>query len=571
MSQARTTSVQSSPLSPARAGGAAFLTPAHRSERCKELADRGYLLARVGSDGPLERGELREALEGAVEISLALRGALPPSVTIDAPAVVAAQDQVFRVKTLDAAGLCLVVPSLTELADADLHLHPDDSTALDTWRRLGELEPVVLLFDAADRNLRMLAPQALGEVFGEELEVRDSGAFVTARENEQDCTTVVPLGPKTDLPPDADTLPRAARPQAWPDAEPSDEDASRDAISLAIAAPSHETRTPSSRHVPPVQAKRSNRVIPLDPLSDLGPLDADLDDDFSDPFAGNFDPAPQLPLSLETYDRYRRELDDADGPKPVRAVEALFRTRYVPLHEALQLGLDDPEVERVVRHFSRTFEKSYREGFQAMRLTGKRPTMVLDAPDLAAKIGRAHGARGVQLLLVDGLRYDLGLRVREVLSESLEGSASCVEQTLMWSALPTVTPVQMRLLSMGPRGLREGDPTSDRDPVIHREGSVTTLRRVRIGQRDLVKLDVVEARLRETGPGFDARMDRLAGEVGEIVTELVGQLPSRTLLYVFGDHGFQLPVLDPQATGPAEQGGASPEEVLVPGHAWLIE
>ncbi len=572
MSQARTTSVQSPSLSPARAEGAAFLTPSRRSERCKELADRGYLLARVGSDGPLERGELRQALEAAVEISLALRGALPPTVKIDAPPVVAAQDQLFRVKTLDAAGLCLVLPSLADLADADLHLHPADSTALDTWRRLGEHEPVVLLFDAHDRGLRMLAPQALGDVFGDEPEVRDSGSFVTARDD-QEPSTVIPLAPKTDLPPEPETLPRAAaRPQAWPDAEPSGEDTSRDAISLAIAAPSDAA---SSRHVASVpgrraDASRSNRVIAVDPLSDLGPLDADLDD-YSDPFAGNFDPAPQLPLSLETYDRFRRELDDADGPKPVRAVESLFRTRYVPLLEALQLGLDDPEVERVVQHFSRTFEKSYREGFQAMRLTGKRPTMVLDAPDVAAKIGRAHGARATQLLLIDGLRYDLGLRVREVLSESLEGRADCVEQTLMWSALPSVTPVQMRLLSMGPRGLRESDPSSDRDPVIHREGSVTTLRRVRIGQRDLIKLDVVEARLRETGPGFDARMECLAEEVGEIVTELVGQLAPRTLLYVFGDHGFQLPVLDPQATGPAEQGGASPEEVLVPGQAWLIE
>ena len=43
----------------------------------------------------------------------------------------------------------------------------------------------------------------------------------------------------------------------------------------------------------------------------------------------------------------------------------------------------------------------------------------------------------------------------------------------------------------------------------------------------------------------------------------------RTLLVVFGDHGF---VVDNTASssGPARQGGASPEEVLVPGFAWLL-
>jgi hypothetical protein len=41
------------------------------------------------------------------------------------------------------------------------------------------------------------------------------------------------------------------------------------------------------------------------------------------------------------------------------------------------------------------------------------------------------------------------------------------------------------------------------------------------------------------------------------------------LLVVFGDHGF---VCEPEGEGsaPATQGGASPEEALVPGFAWLV-
>ena len=42
-------------------------------------------------------------------------------------------------------------------------------------------------------------------------------------------------------------------------------------------------------------------------------------------------------------------------------------------------------------------------------------------------------------------------------------------------------------------------------------------------------------------------------------------------MFLFGDHGFRLPSsADGRATGPATQGGVSPEEVLVPAQAWLV-
>ena len=148
--------------------------------------------------------------------------------------------------------------------------------------------------------------------------------------------------------------------------------------------------------------------------------------------------------------------------------------------------------------------------------------------------------------------------------------AVCVEEPLLWSALPTVTPQQMHLLSRGARGLSDDGPQSERDAVIHREGSVTTLRRVRIGPRDLVKLDVAEARLREAGPAYAQRFDQLADEIASVIASFSDSLQPRTLLFVFGDHGFHLPLESLSSTGPAEQGGATPEEVLVGAQAWLV-
>lgn len=279
-------------------------------------------------------------------------------------------------------------------------------------------------------------------------------------------------------------------------------------------------------------------------------------------------------LDADTCGRYARELAESDGPQPVRTIEQLFQTRYVPLLEVLSGGLKHEAARQAVTRFRKSFEKSYSEGYTTMRLTGKRPLMVLDAPDLAVRIGRLNGARAVQLLLVDGMRFDLGQRVAGLLKHRLGGHAVCVDQSLLWAALPTITPTQLRLLARGPRGLREGDPASEREPMIRRGRSLTTLRRVRIGRRDLLKLDVVEARLREAGEAFEDRMALLSDEVSAVVAQFAASLSPRTLLYVFGDHGFRLEPTPADGvvggTQPASQGGASPEEVLVPAYGWLV-
>ena len=275
-------------------------------------------------------------------------------------------------------------------------------------------------------------------------------------------------------------------------------------------------------------------------------------------------------MPADVVQRYCLELEDARGPKPVKAIESLFRTRYAPLAEAIHRGLRDDRAMDVVEEWRDTFEHSYREGFNTMKVTGRRPTMVLDAPEVAARIGKLNGARTVQLLLVDAMRYDLGQMVQAELKHHLASHAVCVEETLMWSALPAVTPVQMRLLARGAAGLKDPEPQSERDPIIQRDGSVTTMRRVRIGHRDLVKLDVVEARLREAGRGYHARLSALAEEVSDVIASYTESLPPKTLLFIFGDHGFTMPIEGPNATGPAEQGGATPEEVLVGGWAWLV-
>jgi hypothetical protein len=278
---------------------------------------------------------------------------------------------------------------------------------------------------------------------------------------------------------------------------------------------------------------------------------------------------PLHPSAASDWQQWARELEGTRGPKPLAAVERLFVMSYVPLRDAYLRGLAPREVGAVLESFATGFATSYREAFAALCVRGKRPTMVLDVADAAHRIGRLHGARSVQLLLVDGLRFDLGLRVELGLRARLGREVALTERLLLWSALPSTTETQLELIGRGPDGLRELPRLSESEVPVARGRMARTPRRIKAGHRELLKLDLVEARLSEPGVEEASRLDTLGVEVADAVAELCEKLPQRTLLCVFGDHGFRL---DPQGEGTSalKQGGARPEEVLVPAFAWLV-
>jgi hypothetical protein len=278
---------------------------------------------------------------------------------------------------------------------------------------------------------------------------------------------------------------------------------------------------------------------------------------------------PLHPAAASEWQAWVRDLEAARGPKPLAVVERMFAMSYVPLRDAYLRGIAPREVGAILEGWAQSFAKSYREAFDALRVRGKRPTMVLDVPEAAHRIGRLHGARSVQLLLVDGLRFDLGLRVELGLRARLGREVALTERLLLWSALPSDTATQIELIGRGAEGLREltGSPASE-IPVA-RGRMAKTPRRIKAGHRELLKLDLVEARLSEPGGAESPRLDALGVEVTDAIAELCEKLPPRTLLFVFGDHGFRL---EPRGEGTSalEQGGARPEEVLVPAFAWLV-
>ncbi|WP_437894652.1 hypothetical protein [Sorangium sp. So ce124] len=654
-------------------GTARFAPSGQGADSERELRSQRFLWA---SAPAAPDGQLRATIEEAVELALALRGALPPRVQAGAPVEVVIADQIFRARALGAAGLAVALPRLAGgRAASPRAIHPDDSATLLAWLGAAREAPVALVFDADDRCAQVLAPVPLADLVersacdgygaissmsprgqarslaarGEErpvgpaqpssavrapVEARPAGptalddarpvgptalddarpagptalddvlqagptapdealrARPTAPETHGAAASIASAEGRTEgrlrgvLPPRSSRIRRADAPAAVagrgavaaraPGAStpPAADEAaamapaSAEPVALAAepAAP-HEEHGAGTTLRPPRGAHEAAPSAPSAPHVDAAQADAD-----APPQARRERKAPRdRVLSAAEWRALAVELDNARGPKPVRVIEQLFATHYTPLLGATLAGETDAAVRGVVDSWRTSFEHSYREAFSALRVTGKRPPMVFDAPDIAARIARLNGARGVKLLLVDAMRFDLGERVAAHLREMMMDRAILVERSLLWAALPPTTTAQISLLARGPDGLRETMPPSEAEPAIARGRAVATLRRERVGSRELMKLDLVEARLRAAGPPFAERIEAIAEEVADVVARFMASLPPRTLLLVFGDHGFRMtPMGDGSATGPASQGGGSPEEVLVPAQAWLV-
>ncbi len=249
----------------------------------------------------------------------------------------------------------------------------------------------------------------------------------------------------------------------------------------------------------------------------------------------------------------------AKGPQPLAGFERLFVQSYMPLCQAVDHGLADPRALSARDEFRTSFVRMYTDACPTFAATGKRPKMVFDAPDVAARLARLHGARSVQLLLVPSMRFDVATLVKA----EIGARARVAEELLLWSALPTTTSRQLDCLTRGADALR-GPAASEREPEAVRGRTAETIRRIKTGSRDVYKLDSCDAKIREAGPGVLDAMPAIAKTLADVIARHVSSLAARTLLFVLGDHGFTID------SGVARSGGASPEEVLVPAFAILV-
>ncbi len=607
---------------PSDTGKPRFVSLAHVGTLVAEAETHGFLPVLVQPLRPADRGKLALVLEEAVESALERRGACPPGVGAATDLDASLSDQLYRARLVEARGLCVFLGSLEGTATLANALDAEDSAVLRWWLDAPRTRPVRLLLDEANRAISVygppiplvtlvgeraartpeaapsLAPEAAPHVApdlaqsAETMELSETPPAVRPLEQAQAKALAEPTSQPTlagemagallaELTADSSSPPPIAELTELADGSPipslvaalAELEAGSSSASIAEQSTETSAGSPVAELAdepslsPPAEAvpAAASSETPLTPpvFDDEPKTQADV------PPVTTAMHGPLHPSAGSDWQQWARELETTRGPKPLAVVERLFVMSYVPLRDAYLRGLAPAEVGPVLEGWATSFATSYREAFAALCVRGKRPTMVLDVPDAAHRIGRLHGARSVQLLLVDGLRFDLGLRVELGLRARLGREVALTERLLLWSALPSTTERQLELIGRGPDGLRELSTLGESEVPVARGRMARTPRRIKAGHRELLKLDLVEARLSEPGLEESSRLDALGVEVADAVAELCEKLPQRTLLCVFGDHGFRL---DPQGEGTSalKQGGSRPEEVLVPAFAWLV-
>ncbi len=606
-----------------------FVDDAHRAQT---LADAERARAIVLLPVCLGPGHLKSAIDADLESVLASRGAMPSQIRADAPYRAIVEDQLARASSLPVRGVCLSLPVLADLCESNDSMHEEDLRTLCVWVEAAKVHRklrVVVLLSDTDRETTLLVPRRLEDhLFPQRTEsepavsatipvaVQHANSFADtpppSAVEEDDESELAELHRAPLSARDGDTL----RPPAVPDLDLGE------ALAYALSSANDEsevepepTQLTAALEVHPVAQPTIDLTVdltaelasPEEPALAAEPAIAAEPDVAVEPAtAPDVEPATAPDSELEsqakpadlrqamkrllrdepparedilhrveqsaTYRNYALDLDAAKGPKPVAVIEKLYAQRYVPLLAAAHRGELDGAALSIAESWRASFAESYENAFASMRATGKRPTMVMDAPDVATRVARLASARSIKLVLVDSMSFDLGERVQQLISRALDKRAVLVESSTLWSALPTRSYAQMHLLAKGPEGLKDPVTGPPSEPDVTRGRALTTLRRERCGTRELMKLDLVEARLRVQGPGYDERLDALAGEVADALVKFMETLPPRTLVYIFGDHGFVLGAgSNGWATGTASQGGASPEEVLVPGYGFLVD
>jgi hypothetical protein len=557
-------------------GEVSLVGPEVLRELLRAADDDGYLSVVLSPPGPGQRGDLALVISEAIDGALEQRGACPPGIGAATDLGASLSDQLYRARLVELRGLALALPTLEGIANLAGALDAEDSAVLRWWMAATRERPVRFYIDAKNRYAGVYdRPTPLQDLLEQRPRRTQPPAPALAPEVSASSEAM-----ELSSPPPVVALPEQR--EEVSESESIVEEA-REAATAELDVAFVAALADASRDTPAVEAVQvAAPVIELELELELAePVAAPTPAEETAEVMTNvateaalenieFARGPLFPNADGEWRTWMHDLEAARGPKPLAVVERMFVTSYVPLCDAFARGIAAPEAKKTIDTWSASFEQSYKEAFDALRVSGKRPTMVLDVPELALRMGRLHGARSVQLVLVDGLRFDLGLRVEQRLRGLLGQSAALTERLLLWSALPATTAVQLELIGRGAEALREFTGNVESEVPVARGRMATTLRRIKAGHRELLKLDVVESTMSEPADGSETdRLDDLADETARALGSYMKRLPSRTLVMIFGDHGF---VLDPLGGGTARarHGGASPEEVLVPAYAWLV-
>jgi hypothetical protein len=277
-------------------------------------------------------------------------------------------------------------------------------------------------------------------------------------------------------------------------------------------------------------------------------------------------PDELLALAAERARRclaWAAQLQGMSGPKAHGSVEKAFITAYLPLCREIAAGAAPDEARAAAERWAEGFAQSYASAYRMLHTRTRRPLMVRDVVDLGFRWMGQHPARQCQLLLVSAMRFDLGQRLNEEIERRFRGGATCTEQSILWTALPSNAEAQQLVSAEALFGRR-----IETAPRVVPAYDAAQIQPFVVGNRELSRLSLVLDDLPRAGEAEGARLERLAVRLADSIVPWMQRQPPETLIVLFGDHGFHWEST-PSATSAAQRGGALPEQVLVPASAWL--
>ena len=170
-----------------------------------------------------------------------------------------------------------------------------------------------------------------------------------------------------------------------------------------------------------------------------------------------------------------------------------------------------------IRVFGERFGDFYRGALPLWEESGSvRPTMIEDIPSLASRLRKVPAHDQVRYLLMDGMRWDLWVRIREEFFGAHPDLFRVVREGSLWSNRPTVTQPQLARFETAFRTRFPDTPVEEM----------------------LVKASEIDEKIHsERGPLPHLFSNVITTLELDLFFRLKG-LPRNTLLMVFSDHGF---------------------------------
>ena len=214
---------------------------------------------------------------------------------------------------------------------------------------------------------------------------------------------------------------------------------------------------------------------------------------------------------------------------------------------------EEKEARRTIKDLNREFAAFYREAMPTWEKKGQtvRPTMIRDIPHLLSRKRKIPDHDRHLYLLMDGMRWDLWERIKQDFFGKMPDRFRLVREGPLWAHHPTTTSAQLPHLE---QALQEAYPDSNPPELLW-------------------KISGIDEKIHSEKGGLEHLFANVVRYLELDLLFRLRDLPSRTLLILFADHGFvENPAFSPANKYRADRythGQNTPFEVIVP-WAWVM-